>query len=369
MTSGIQNILQEVKKAVLALLEVDRFYIVLYDAGRTELEFPLVAEKSQELAWSSRPYQDNLLPDRVIACKETLRFSSGNFSGVLYWPTKDKPPFAWLGVPMIIAGQVIGVLVIEKNRVAFEERDEKIFSKIADQTGIAIYHVRKAEKESKDKGELLATVSHELRTPITGVKAVLENMLEGVYGSINEQQHSILGEVVERLNEEEKLVSNLIDFATIQQGKVRLNREFIDLGVMIQSIIHDFKPVAEKKGIELALNLSTNLTAQFDKNKIRHVISNLLDNAIKFTEEGKITVSAIAENGQIKVQVADTGIGISKEEQVRIFAKFYRVENSSAGGMGIGLNLVKEFIELHRGRVWVESEAGQGSTFVFTLPK
>jgi signal transduction histidine kinase len=176
-------------------------------------------------------------------------------------------------------------------------------------------------------------------------------------------------------NDEARLVENLLDLVRIQEGRVSLGLEFESVADIVYSIIQVFEYDAEEKQIELRVKLPSedDLLIQLDRGKIKQVLSNLIHNAIKFTpEEGTVTVSASSEDEWIKVRVSDTGIGIPEGELEKIFDRFYQVDSSltrKVGGTGIGLSIAKEYVEMHGGKIWVESKLGKGSTFTFTLPK
>jgi signal transduction histidine kinase len=167
----------------------------------------------------------------------------------------------------------------------------------------------------------------------------------------------------------------LLDLVRIQEGRVSLDLEFGSVGDIVQSIIQVFEYDAKEKQIKLKAELpgKDDLVTQLDRGKTKQVLSNLVHNAVKFTPQGgTVAVSASGEDKWIKIQVSDTGIGIPESEQEKIFDRFYQVDSSltrKVGGTGIGLNIAKEYVEMHGGKIWVESKFGEGSTFTFTLPK
>jgi len=226
----------------------------------------------------------------------------------------------------------------------------------------------------KKKTEFLSTLSHELSSPLTPVRGCIENLLDGLYGPVNAKQTDRLRLALESVREEDRLIKNLLDLVRIQEGKETLDLDQCDVGKIISVVVSTFEYDAEKKNVELTRDVTedTSLLALIDGAKVKAVITNLLSNAIKFTPAGgKIVVGAVRRNERIEVHVRDTGIGIPKEEHLKVFDWFYQVDSSltrKVGGTGIGLNIVKRYVEMHGGHVIIDSEPLNGSTFTFTLP-
>ncbi len=238
--------------------------------------------------------------------------------------------------------------------------------------------LRKAYEELKEldkkKTEFLSTVSHELRTPLTSVQSCIENLLSGMYGALSERQQSRLDIALAGAREESRLIANLLDLARIQEGKTILELGRGSVCRIIHDVVDVFKYDAAQKNILLVENFPQRdmLEIDLDIGKIKQVVTNLISNVLKFTlDGGTIAIDAERLGDQVEIRVKDSGVGIPKEEFVKIFDRFYQVDSSltrKVGGTGIGLNIAKEYVEMHSGRIWVESEVGQGSTFVFTLP-
>jgi signal transduction histidine kinase len=280
----------------------------------------------------------------------------------------------------------IGLINVEHSDYnAFDAEDRRVLEALAAQASIAIQNaemneeLEKAYRELKEldgrKTEFLSTVSHELRSPLTTVRGVIEGLSDGSYGPLNNtKQLERLRIALESVGAEERLIRNLLNLDCIQAGKERLDLEQADVSDIISGVTRAFEYDADKKNISLITEVAPKhqLVAVIDAGKVREVITNLLCNAIKFTTPGgKINVSATKLDGEIEIRVGDTGPGIAKEEHLKVFDWFYQVDSSltrKVGGAGIGLNVVKNYVEMHGGRVWVESEPGNGSVFKFTLP-
>ena len=226
------------------------------------------------------------------------------------------------------------------------------------------------EKKEKSRKQLLADVAHELRNPLSIVQGNLEAWLDGVIKPTPEQIASVYDETV-LLN---RLITDLRELSLAEAGQLKLHLEKTGLKDIINAEVTGFQARCQEKSISLVSEMINSLPAvNVDRDRIRQVLHNLLENALHFTPaEGSIKVNAdLDENHQIVVSVSDSGSGIDKADLPFIFEHFYKADKSrqrSYGGAGIGLALVKNYVELHGGRVWVESEVGKGSAFYFTLP-
>jgi len=301
----------------------------------------------------------------------------------------DKIVRSLLCVPLTVKDHVIGTLTVDQSvPSAFTQDDERVLTIAAAQAAIAIENAqlyeelkeraRKLEHAYRDlqeadrlKDELVQNVSHELRTPLTFVKGYVELLLEGDMGPINERQRESLTIVAEKTNSVTRLVSDIIFLEQIERESLRLSQaQMTDLA---QLALQGCEVTAASAGIQLRLEVEPGLPPIIaDRDRINQVFDNLLANAIKFSPEGgTITIRLRREGDAVLTSVIDTGIGIPKDQLQRVFERFYQVDGSATrrfGGAGVGLAIVKRIVEAHNGRVWVESEMGQGSTFYFALP-
>jgi PAS domain S-box-containing protein len=226
------------------------------------------------------------------------------------------------------------------------------------------------------KSEFVAVASHELRTPLATIKNSIQLLLQRKTGAINENQEKFLSLAEKNINRLTNILNSLLDLSKIESGRMELNFEEINLKDSIEFIISSFKPQVAGKSIEIKMEIEKDLPSVYaDREKIAQILMNLVGNAIKFTPEGgTITVSAKPYNGDgrmVAVSVRDSGIGIPGDQLEKVFEKFFQVEESlrrSIAGTGLGLPITKGLVEAHRGKIWVESEIGKGSTFTFTLP-
>jgi PAS domain S-box-containing protein len=224
------------------------------------------------------------------------------------------------------------------------------------------------------KRDFVSTVSHELRTPLTSIRGYVDLLLLGAAGGVNENQLAFLNVVKTNTTRLMDLINDILALSSLETGKIRLNIEPVELGVLISDVSQSLKVELEKKEMILQVAIADELpTIEGDRKRITQVITNLYSNAIKYTfPQGRIEVRAFCNPaGLLQVDVQDNGVGISPEQQKLLFSRFYRADNplrDEAGGTGLGLSIAKSFVELHGGEMWVSSALGEGSTFSFVLP-
>jgi signal transduction histidine kinase len=217
--------------------------------------------------------------------------------------------------------------------------------------------------------DLVANVSHELRTPISALRALLENLLDGVERPDPETLQVMLAQT-ERLG---RLVDQLLELSRLESGDVPMVRERFALPPLVARVLSEIDVMRGRRDVELAQDLPKDLPPVYaDAERVHQVLFNLLDNAVRFTPPGgRVTVHASTKNGSVDVAVADTGPGIASEHLPRVFERFYRVDpgrSRDEGGTGIGLAIARSVVEAHGGRIWAESQPGKGSVFTFELP-
>lgn len=224
------------------------------------------------------------------------------------------------------------------------------------------------------KTEFLSLASHQLRSPLTAIKGYTSMLLEGSFGKVEEQQKDAINRVYESTQHLTKVVEDLLNVSKIEQGGMKYEMAEFDLEKAAHDLATDLSVTAEKKGLKLTFETDNKspYTLYGDMEKLRQVILNLIDNAIKYTQEGGITVKLTKEVGNFKLDITDTGMGISPEEKEKLFQKFSRGAGgkTNTGGSGLGLYLAKEIVAAHKGRVDITSPGvGKGSTFSIILPQ
>lgn len=226
------------------------------------------------------------------------------------------------------------------------------------------------------KSSFTSMVSHELRTPLAPIKEGIELVLDGSAGKINNEQKEFLEIAKRNVDRLTHLINDVLDFSKLSAKKVELNLENSSINEIIESVVTIYKLVIEKKGLYIVTELQATRTIlmRLDPDRINQVLTNLIANAVKFSDRGGITIKTSLEDNSrfVRVSVTDTGIGIRKEDICRLFQPFIQVSNGSTrkiGGTGLGLAICKEIVEQSGGRIWVDSEFGKGSTFSFILPR
>lgn len=227
-------------------------------------------------------------------------------------------------------------------------------------------------KLAKVKSDFCTMVSHDLRTPMTVIRESIELVQSGFMGPLNDNQKKYLE--VTRRNADKLLlmVSDVLDYTKLERGKRTLEFKKRNLNRLAEESVQFHRPLAEKKGLELSANLDNHLPeVECDEMSISQILSNLIGNAIKFTQVGKVTVVSRLFGAQAEISVADTGCGIASEDMHRLFEPFERIgwkTGKRTEGTGLGLAITKRLVEIHRGKIWAESAEGKGTTFYFRIP-
>lgn len=228
------------------------------------------------------------------------------------------------------------------------------------------------KKLEQVRTEFLGNVSHELRTPIFSIQGFLETLLDGALDD-PKVNRAFLQKAVHHTNNLNNLLNELIDISMIESGQMKMSFRYFNIHEYLKSIISEYKVIADKKNLVISLHSpNPNLELFGDKNRLKQVFSNLITNAIKYTETGSIEIGVLEESNFGKIYVQDTGIGISEKDIARIFERFYRVDKDRSremGGTGLGLAIVKHIIEAHDSKIFVESKPELGSLFHFKLKK
>jgi GAF domain-containing protein len=290
---------------------------------------------------------------------------------------------AVLAVPMVYEGRLIGGLGVTRNRPGeFPAETIELLRTFATQSALAIQNARlfreiehksrELEAASRHKSEFLANMSHELRTPLNAIIGFSEVLSERMFGELNEKQEEYLKDIHASGQHLLSLINDILDLSKIEAGRMELEVTDFDLPMAIDNALTLIRERAARRSIALNTAVDERVgQVQADERKIRQVLLNLLSNAIKFTPEGgRIHVEARSVNESIEVSVTDTGVGIAPEDQDAVFEEFRQVgtADKKVEGTGLGLALSRKFIELHGGKIWVESQVGEGSTFTFTVP-
>jgi len=291
---------------------------------------------------------------------------------------------AVLIVPLLRPDQIVGALVVRRREPGeFPKNTIDLLETFADQSVLAIQNARlfrEIEEKSRQlsaasehKSQFLANMSHELRTPLNAILGYTELIADRVYGEIPEKVLATLQRVQSNGRHLLGLINDVLDLSKIEAGQLTLSLTDYSIGDVVSTVLTAVEPLATGKQLALNSVLPPDLPlARGDERRIAQVLLNLVGNAIKFTDSGEVAVLASAANGSFTIAVRDTGPGIPEADQRRIFDEFKQAETSSSawktGGTGLGLSIAKRIVEMHGGRICVESSPGQGSTFSITLP-
>lgn len=232
---------------------------------------------------------------------------------------------------------------------------------------------RKLQKLNLSKDRIMATVAHDLRNPLTGIQGMADMLKHDLKDKIDDEQEMMLDIIDESSVRANDLIQELLDIAVIESEDYHLDTEMIHVNEYLMSILSQFIPKAKEKGINLDVSIEDQeLTAVIDRQKFSRVIENLISNAMKFTESpGTVKVSGYKENDRILIKVQDSGIGIPEEMQGIIFDKFSKARRLGLQGensTGLGMSIVKQVVEMHKGKIWLESESNKGTTFYISIP-
>jgi signal transduction histidine kinase len=290
---------------------------------------------------------------------------------------------ASLVVPLLGAEGPLGTLILRRRRPGeFSATVISLMQAFADQSAIALENARLFEEiaqksreleiASQHKSQFVANMSHELRTPLAAILGYAELMQEGFYGTPSEKSMDALTRIRSNGKHLLGLINTVLDIAKIESGQFSLNLGEYAIESMVETVRSATESLAETKKLALKTDVAKKLPVGLgDEQRLTQVLLNLVGNAIKFTDTGEVRISATAMNGHFTVAVTDTGPGIPPEELKRVFEQFHQIDNSNTkakGGTGLGLAIAKQIVEMHGGRIWVESTLGQGATFQMQLP-
>ncbi len=288
-----------------------------------------------------------------------------------------------LALPMLIGDKLIGVLDLQsEKRNRFSHEDIEILTTLAEQITIAVRNAqlysdakeahRLAEETNQFKSQFLANMSHELRTPLNAIINFSQIMGMEIIGPLNEEQKTTVEDIVFSSRHLLSLINDVLDISKIQSGMMNLFiEEGIDVKAIMDNTVSTAKTLLNSKPIEILEDIDEHLPIIIgDKRRIQQILLNLASNAVKFTAEGTITISAKWQGDRVLFGIMDTGSGIAEEDIELIFEPFAQTDEGArlGGGTGLGLPISKSLVEAHGGKMWVESEVGDGSSFFFTLP-
>jgi GAF domain-containing protein len=386
-TLDLETVLSTIVANAVRLSSTDAGAIYVFDELDQTFRMRATYGLSEELIAAIR--------DQQLDASDVIRQTTRNRQPQEIADIRDEPPSAVreiamqagfrarLVVPLVSPDRVVGALVVRRKTPGeFAKSTIDLLETFADQSVLAIQNARlfreieeksrELAEASKHKSQFLANMSHELRTPLNAILGYTELILDSLYGEPTEKMRTVL----ERLQANGKhllgLINDVLDLSKIEAGQLTLSVDDYSLSDVVHGVVSAVEPLAAEKRLAFKAEVAPGLpTGHGDGRRLSQVLLNLVGNAIKFTDTGEVAIRASATNGAFTVAVCDTGPGISAADQAKIFEEFQQADSSitrKKGGTGLGLSIAKRIIEMHGGRLWVESEPDKGSTFYFTLP-
>ncbi|WP_111708691.1 hybrid sensor histidine kinase/response regulator [Lutibacter citreus] len=383
-TKNIQQLIKFIKNELNSIIDTTNFYIALFDADEKHIQLPFFQDEQDGF---NTILVENSITEYIVKSKKPLLVSGDELKAL----ENDKKlkisgtlPKQWLGVPIKIGELITGVIVVQSynKNVVFTEDDKNLLVFISDQIGLSIQNkkieqdlilaLEKATESDKLKTAFLHNMSHEIRTPMNGILG-FSNLLKNPNLS-EEKQRSFIDIIVKSGERMLNTLNDLMDISKLETGQVQLN--YVDTNINEElEILHSFfLPEASNKNLQLKLikpKEINKIIINIDRDKLFAILSNLIKNAIKFTNTGSIELGVKLIDGYLIFNVSDTGIGIPKVLQSSIFDRFIQVDlpcGQVHQGSGLGLSISKSYVKMFGGEIWIESTENIGSSFYFTVP-
>jgi signal transduction histidine kinase/regulator of replication initiation timing len=386
-TFDLQAVLDTLTESAARLCRADRSAIRLLkgDLYHNAAAYGFEPAHKERMAREPVPAGPDSIAGRVAIEKKSIHLidAQANPNPAIARRARSGATHTMLAVPLLRQGTPIGALLLQRDTVhPFTGKQIELAETFADQAVIAIENVRlfdeiqdksrQLAEASQHKSQFLANMSHELRTPLNAILGYTELIADGVYGQPSDKMLAVLKRLESNGKHLLGLINDVLDLSKIEAGQLVLTLADYSLRDVAHTVYGAVEPLAADKKLTFKAEVAPDLpTGRGDERRLTQVLLNLVANAIKFTDTGEVVIKAGASNGSFTLSVHDTGPGISAADQAKLFQEFQQADNSitrKKGGTGLGLAISKRIIELHGGKIWLESKVGQGSTFFVTLP-
>jgi signal transduction histidine kinase len=387
-TLDLETVLTTIVQRAVQLSRTDAGAIYVFDEGRQEFKLRATYGMAEDMIVA--------ITDRRIGTGDAHIGPAATQRKPIQVPDIEKEPpspvndinlkagyRAVLIIPLLRPGHITGALVVRRREPGeFPKAAIDLLETFADQSVVAIenanlfHEIEEKGKQlavaSQHKSQFLANMSHELRTPLNAILGYTELILDGIYGETPEKAQTVLKRVESNGRHLLGLINDVLDLSKIEAGQLTLSLTDYSMKDVLYNVFSAVEPLANDKKLGFKVEAQPDMPkGHGDERRLTQVVLNLVGNAIKFSDTGAVIIKASAANGTFTVAVQDNGPGISKADQGKIFEEFQQADNSATkkkGGTGLGLSISRRIVEMHGGRLWVESEVGQGSVFQFTLP-
>ncbi len=385
--TDVQPVLNAIAERAARLCDASAASIHLADRDQLHHVASQGSSTSQIANVDALPINRDSMSGRALLERKTIHVSDMMVEGGEY-PLSHEFALRFghrtmLVTPLYRQGQPFGTILLRRLNVRpFNDREIALLQTFGDQAAIALENVRlfeeiqeksrQVEIASQHKMQFLANMSHELRTPLNAILGFSELLVDGIYGALDDRVKAVLERVQHNGKHLLGLINDVLDLSKMDAGQLKLTLDAYSMSALVKSTLASTESLARAKGLALECSIADGLPAGWgDERRLAQVLLNIVGNAIKFTDQGKVEVMATATDGKYSVEVCDTGPGIAEADQPRIFEEFQQVDVSSTrskGGTGLGLAIARRIVEMHGGTISVVSKLGAGSTFHIVLP-